>query len=848
MTKRRRTLPPVSPRLPAELRPMISAMTEILETGEGVRGDPLDRKLTLRDVLDSGIGKLKPGARPGADGGLQPGIQPPAPDLSTPPPPQGFAAQGSFFGMINLSWQIPSELYRNHAYTNIYRSEEDNFANAVIVGRSLGAFYSDFVRNDALDPQDPLQLKGYYYWITFTSAAEVEGPPNATAGLFTRPLPDLDYVLDLLDGQISSSQLAENLRAPIERIEVLDGAETLEGSVAYRLAQERDARIAALLEERNQTVAQITQEKNARDDQFGQIVTMIDNLEAGLDDDYSAGLTLERQARIAGDEALASDITALTAVANQNAADIISESQARATAVEAVASDVTALYATADTLEGEILDEARVRATEDELLAGAQRVISAAGEIQAASIYTLSQIRISENEVLVQEISGLEGRLGDAEGAIQNESTIRLQGDQALAQQISTLQVQVDEDFAGVQQELRADIDAVTGKINAAWTARVEANGLVGGFGLGTDGETVDAIFDVDRFAVGRSTEAARYPFIVQDGAVYMDTALIRDTSIQEGKIGPITVGKLFKPDGTPISTVGGLIRADAIDVNNLAVAEASTFTGVAQSANYVPGSSGWVIQPNGNVEFNQGVFNGQVEFRNIIGAGALASKDSLAYSDVAGTKPPTDADRTASNTAYDTARVSGSAASSVRTWALNGNNANTRVNSWARPNTTLIDGNKIFTGDAYVDTLQIRGQAVTFPRSSYAAASTRISTSYTEVQSLGFTASASGVPLQIICSITAYSGTTGVNIVPINNTIYMRVLIGGTVAWDGQIAVAHRNGNTELNQRVVATTVIQRNSVASAQTITIQARYSNYNWGGASVAARFIGVTELKR
>lgn len=33
---------------------------------------------------------------------------------------------------------------------------------------------------------------------------------------------------------------------------------------------------------------------------------------------------------------------------------------------------------------------------------------------------------------------------------------------------------------------------------------------------------------------------------------------------------------------------------------------------------------------------------------------------------------------------------------------------------TWIRPNSTLIDGNKIYTGDAYVDTLQIKGQAVT--------------------------------------------------------------------------------------------------------------------------------------
>jgi hypothetical protein len=43
-------------------------------------------------------------------------------------------------------------------------------------------------------------------------------------------------------------------------------------------------------------------------------------------------------------------------------------------------------------------------------------------------------------------------------------------------------------------------------------------------------------------------------------------------------------------------------------------------------------------------------------------------------------------------------------------------NAASTTVTNWTKPGYTLINGNQIYTGDAYVDTLQIKGQAVTFP------------------------------------------------------------------------------------------------------------------------------------
>lgn len=850
MTKRRRTLPPVSPKTPAELRPLISAIAEILETGEGVRGDPLDRKLTLRDLLDSGIGKLKPGARPGASGGIESGVQPPAPNMRTPPPPSGFAAQGSFFGMINLSWQIPGELYSNHAYTNIYRSEEDNFANADIVGRDVGAFYSDFVRDDALDPQSPLQLKGYYYWITFTSVADVEGPPNAGAGLWAQPVPDLNYVMDLLSDQINEGHLAQSLRDDIARIgqiDVLEGPETLEGSIASRIAEEREARVAALQDERSQTVAQVTQEKSARNDQFGQIVTMIDNLEAGLDDDYSAGLTIERQARIDGDEALASEVQTLTAVTSDNAADIASEALVRVSADEALASDIQAQYAQFGDLQGEVVEEARIRATEDDLLAGIQRVISAAGETQSASLYTLSQIRISEQEVLIQDISGLRGRLGDAEGAIESESTVRLQQDEALSQQVNTVQsslsdeagrldgrvddeaqarslavssVQSDvnaevsrldgritsaaqdittvqstlggdiadvrsdlgddidaeeaarktavstvqsnmntqvtrldgridstaslvntvqsslgDDIASVQQSLTTNVQRVDGELvamGAQYTAKVQANGLIGGFGVYNDGKEVEAGFDVDHFWIGRTNSNKRKPFIIRGGVTYIDTAMIRDASIQEGKIGPITVGKLKKNDGTPITTAAGLLRADAIDADNLSVAEAATFYGTAKSSNFSAGVRGWRLLQNGNVEFNQGQFNGTVNVGNVSGLGSLATQNGVSYSSLSGSKPPTNADRTASNTSYDTARVDGTSASTVRDRAYRGAVGSNRVNDWTRPNSTRIDGNKIFTGDAYVDTLEIKGNAIVVP---FTAGYWNSSKSHTDIQ-----------------------------------------------------------------------------------------------------------------
>lgn len=1060
MNRRRRTLPPVPPKAPSELRPLIAAITEILETGEGVRGDPLDRKLTLRDILDSGIGKLKPGMRPGQDGNLDSGALPPAPDLSIPPAPSGFDAQGGFYGMINLSWTIPGQQYRNHAYTNIFRSEEDNFANAEVIGREAGGFYTDYVRDDAVDPNDPTKLKGYYYWITFTSVADIEGPPNSQNGTYAAPLADLGYVIELITGEIDDSVLAQSLQEEIARIGELDtalnGPESLDGTVANRLAQEREARIAALDSERleridgltfeaqaraqaiqqeveNRTTAitqaveqleledsllalqqnviaasynanaasiysmsqvrindnevfatQIDQlfgnvndnealillEQQIRIDQFSSLSTQVGILSARLDarpslaSSFEAGSDFnawsvtsnntlaaetsdvyagQQAARIsssqssaspqtggvrravdadtatefAGNEvrfsfyakrpssnassefavaycvdgvfgewvrltptneyafydvlvavpagntgaahelviwgdtsgtgksvlvdrvlvtfaevdipevtaaieqiqqalvdqeqavaselqaflsqlntntasiqdesstrstqidALATDLQTLTAQTQNNTADIVAEREAWSSAVDALALDVESLMASVGDDVVLVSEEARIRAAEDELLGSIQRVMSATRKTAAATFYGLEEVRTDDKQATARRIDGLEVELGDAFAAIEETQSILASETQALSSQVTTVASELGDNLAGVQQTFETEITRVDGELTslgALYTVQVQANGLVGGFGVYNDGSQVDAGFDVDRFFVGRTNANKRRPFIIDNNVVYMNNAMIRNGSIQEGQLGAITIGKFFLNDGTPVTTAGGLIRAEAIDVDNLNVASAATFYGNAQSANFVAGSRGWRLLQNGNVEFNQGQFNGTVNVGNVSGLGSLATQNSLSYSSLTGTKPPTNADKTADNTAADTLSVAGIPASTVRDRANAGNNANSRVNNWTRPDSTLIDGNKIFTGDAYVDTLQIKGNAITIPSASFTEAGISLGTNWTTVQTLWVSRGNAPVHLTFGCSCRADEASSSVA----DASVSARLLIDG--------------------------------------------------------------------
>lgn len=437
-SRRRKALPPVDPQIDRRQRPFLEAVKEILETGDGTRGDPMDRKLTVRDLVDAGLAKFRRGV--GADGAgiVSPGEGDGAPNMAIPPTPTGFFASDGF-GYIVLSWNMPGDSYSNHGLTNIYRSETDNFANAVRIGRDAGAFYTDHIRSVA-------EHAGYYYWITFTSSTGVEGPPNSTAGTYAEVLPDVGFLIENISGKINESVLAPAFK---------------------------------------------------------------------------------------------------------------------------------------------------------DRLNGFQETISELGDR-----YTLS----------------------------------------------------------------------------------VTQNGKVAGYTLYNTGEQSDFSILADRFSIANSAGDERHPFILDGGVSYLDTAMIRKGSIQSGQLGSVSSGLLTLPDGTPITTVAGKIRANGIDTDNLGVATAATFHGVAKSGNYNwQRQVGWQLHPNGSAVLGNGaIIFGTAEFRSgSIGGGVTTGPDSL-----------------------DT----------IRNRARRGNEARSRTDSWTRPGTTRINGNQIFTGDAYVDTLQIKGQAVTIP------------------------------------------------------------------------------------------------------------------------------------
>lgn len=204
--------------------------------------------------------------------------------------------------------------------------------------------------------------------------------------------------------------------------------------------------------------------------------------------------------------------------------------------------------------------------------------------------------RASADEAFVSTVNTVYADLNGNIAAVQTQVTALVTKTDALAAQINQVEVEFADNLAQVQVQLQTNINTVNGKvteIGALYTAKVNVNGLIGGFGIYNDGTEVEAGFDVDRFWIGRTGANKRKPFIIENNTVYMD----------EAAINKLTFSKLRDEAGSFIVS-NGKIRAEYLEVNQLVVNH-------AQSNNYSPGQSGWYLGPDGVFELNAGTPGG---------------------------------------------------------------------------------------------------------------------------------------------------------------------------------------------------------------------------------------------
>ena len=211
---------PGIPKSPAGATPeekrWYDTIAQILEIRLGLRGDPRDRAVTLRELISSGLAKdlkaspFDPNQINSTNIGF---VDPTLPVNATiPPAPTNFTVSGGY-EIVILSWDYP--YYANHAHTEIWRHTSDSIGDSQLTGIHEGRVYIDPVGED----------EDNYYWARHVNEEGIPGPFHSTSGARGQTALSVDALIDQLEASIPAVAFA----AGIEPVGVVNSLPTVSG-------------------------------------------------------------------------------------------------------------------------------------------------------------------------------------------------------------------------------------------------------------------------------------------------------------------------------------------------------------------------------------------------------------------------------------------------------------------------------------------------------------------------------------------------------------------------------------------------------------------------------------------
>ena len=541
-------LPSVTSDIPRDLRQFIDRVREAIN-GTGDESLVTIRQLVAAKVLNYSAGQIVPTAA--------------AEVYSSPSAPVNLAASGALANVI-LTWD--AAIYPGHSYTEIWAAPAPSgggtpqIGDATLEGMAPGTAFAHNIGSAATR----------WYWVRFVNIAGEAGPYNAVNGVQGSTSEDPAYLLSLLTDEITASQLASSLST---RIDLIDAANTVVGSVAYQVAQEALARASA----------------------DGTNSTAISGLDTRL---TSAEGTVASQATSIN------GLSTSLSTANTNISG-------NATAISGLGTRVT-------TAEGAITTNSTdITALENTVNDGTTGVSATATALSTLSTTVANQG--SDITSQASDITTLQTTTGGHTTSIQTNAT-SING---LGAQYT---VKIDNNGAVAGFGL-ASTGTGSGNITSEFIVNADRFAVMRG-GSSTiaatvpfavkalNSTTVDGVqvaagvYIADAFIKNGSLTSAKI------GAAAIDTAKIADAAITTAKItdANITNAKIADANITTAKI------ADA-NITSAKIADASITNAkignTIQSANYSAGAAGWKIDKTGDIELNDATFRGTLDVRS---------------------------------------------------------------------------------------------------------------------------------------------------------------------------------------------------------------------------------------
>ncbi|QXG07660.1 tail fiber protein [Erwinia phage Snitter] len=248
---------------------------------------------------------------------------------------------------------------------------------------------------------------------------------------------------------------------------------------------------------------------------------------------------------------------------------IANETEARVTQVEELRVEID------ENINAKITNLQEVVATESETRARQVSELTAQMEDSNASIGVLREAIATETEARVQSVELLDAKVADNEASITTTRQALATETEARTTAIQALSTRVGNTEAAVVNKVDSWINASGIGASATVKLGLKYNGVeyAAGYNLQLtqiNGVTLaQTVWDVDRFAVGRISGGtiASLPFFIENNQVFMQSAIIKDGTISNAKIG-----------------------------------------NYIQSNNFVANTQGWQLDKNGNFQNNGSV------------------------------------------------------------------------------------------------------------------------------------------------------------------------------------------------------------------------------------------------
>ena len=190
-------IPPIPSNVDPQLKTYLSAVDEALKVRLGRVGDPKDRAVTVRELIDSGLAENFLEEPFNLDAGTPPNTFIPIDglvDLAVPPDVTSFSGTGTFQKII-LSWDLAQ--FGNFAFTEVWRHTSNNLGSATRIDTTRAQVWSDTVDFNS----------NFYYWVRHVSTSNIVGQFAGAVNVTTSKITDANADTAISAGAIDAAEI-----------------------------------------------------------------------------------------------------------------------------------------------------------------------------------------------------------------------------------------------------------------------------------------------------------------------------------------------------------------------------------------------------------------------------------------------------------------------------------------------------------------------------------------------------------------------------------------------------------------------------------------------------------------